>query len=61
MESSVERLVEKRDTVDRHTYLEDPDTRDIVERRFVKRIEAAIDIGTVVVRHEVGAPPASNP
>ena len=61
MESSVERLVEKRDPVDRHTYLEDPDTRDIVERRFVKLIEAAIDIGTVVVRHEIGAPPASNP
>lgn len=61
METSLERLVEKRGAVNRETYLEDPDVRDIVERRFVKLTEAAIEIGTVIVRAEQGAPPESNP
>jgi uncharacterized protein YutE (UPF0331/DUF86 family) len=39
----------------------DSDTRDIVERRFVKLTEASIDIGEELVKYERGEPPASNP
>lgn len=35
--------------------------RNIVERRFVKMTEAAIDIGEELVKHERGSPPKSNP
>ncbi|WP_244661343.1 DUF86 domain-containing protein [Haloferax gibbonsii] len=45
----------------REEYKHDPDTQDIVERRFVKMTEAAIDIGEELVKHERGQPPRSNP
>lgn len=45
----------------REAYRADSDTRDIVERRFVKMTEAAIDIGEELVKHERGSPPTSNP
>lgn len=54
-------LTEKRDAVDRDQYRSNTDVQDIVERRFVKMTEAAIDIGTTLVVHERGEPPASNP
>lgn len=44
----------------RQTYKQDRETRDIVERRFVKMTEAAIDIGQVLLVHETGAPGESN-
>ncbi|WP_436926739.1 type VII toxin-antitoxin system HepT family RNase toxin [Halosimplex amylolyticum] len=61
IEDSIGVLAEKRRQTDRETYKTDPDTRDIVERRFVKTTEAALDIGTVLVVHERGDPPESNP
>lgn len=45
----------------REEYKHDSDTQDIVERRFVKMTEAAIDIGEELVKHERGQPPRSNP
>jgi uncharacterized protein YutE (UPF0331/DUF86 family) len=45
----------------RDEYKSDSDTRDIVERRFVKMTEAAIDIAEELVKHERGQPPESNP
>jgi uncharacterized protein YutE (UPF0331/DUF86 family) len=47
--------------VSRTEYKTNSDTRDIVERRFVKMTEAALDIAEVLVKHERGQPPASNP
>ena len=61
MEDSLGVLSEKRRKLDREAYKNDSDTRDIVERRFVKTTEAAIDIATILVVHERGAPPESNP
>ncbi|ELY37710.1 type VII toxin-antitoxin system HepT family RNase toxin [Natronorubrum tibetense] len=60
IEASIGTLARKQ-SVDLETYYADTDTQDIVERRFVKMTEAAIDIGEVLVKHERGAPPASNP
>ncbi|WP_136590954.1 type VII toxin-antitoxin system HepT family RNase toxin [Salinigranum halophilum] len=45
----------------RDAYKSDSDTQDIVERRFVKMTEAAIDIGEELVKQERGPPPQSNP
>ncbi|MFB6228193.1 MAG: HepT-like ribonuclease domain-containing protein [Halobacteriales archaeon] len=59
IEESLAVLSEKR-TLDRAAYKRDADTRDIVERRFVKAAEAALDTGDVLLRHEHGRPPASN-
>jgi len=61
IEESLGVLSEKRREIDRETYKNDAETRDVVERRFVKTTEAAIDIGTVLIVHERGAPPESNP
>lgn len=61
IEDSLGVLAEKRRQVDRETYKRDSDTRDVVERRFVKTTEAALDIGTVLVIHERDEPPESNP
>lgn len=61
IETSLGILVQKQQTTDREAYKNDPETRDIVERRFVKTTEAAIDIGTVLVVHKRGKPPESNP
>ncbi|MDB2272773.1 DUF86 domain-containing protein [Halorubrum ezzemoulense] len=54
-------VLARKQRVDRADYKTDSDTRDIVERRFVKVTEAAIDIAEEIVRHEQGHPPASNP
>lgn len=42
-------------------YKSNLETRDVVERRFVKMTEAAIDIGKELVKEERGEPPSSNP
>lgn len=61
IDDCVTRLAMIRSTVDRNAYHDDPDTQDIVERRFVKMTEAALDIGTVFIVHERGEPAESNP
>lgn len=60
IEESVGVLVRKQ-RLDREEYKADSETRDIVERRFVKMTEAAIDIAEELVKQERGEPPASNP
>ena len=54
-------VLARKQRVSREDYKSDSDTRDIVERRFVKMTEAAIDIAEELVKHERGQPPASNP
>lgn len=54
-------VLTRKQQVSREDYKADSDTRDIVERRFVKMTEAAIDIAEELVKHERGQPPASNP
>ena len=54
-------ILSRKQRVSREDYKADSDTRDIVERRFVKMTEAAIDIAEELVKHERGQPPASNP
>ncbi|MFB6252709.1 MAG: DUF86 domain-containing protein [Halobellus sp.] len=53
-------VLAQRQYLSREEYKNDSDTRDIVERRFVKMTEAAIDIGEELVKHERGPPPESN-
>lgn len=60
IEASIGTLARKQ-SVSFEAYVTDSDTQDIVERRFVKMTEAAIDIAEVLVKHERGNPPASNP
>jgi uncharacterized protein YutE (UPF0331/DUF86 family) len=54
-------VLARKQQVSREDYTSDSDTRDIVERRFVKMTEAAIDIAEALVKHERSEPPASNP
>lgn len=54
-------VLARKQSLSRDEYFADTDTQDIVERRFVKMTEAAIDIGEELVKHERGSPPASNP
>lgn len=54
-------VLARKQTLDRDAYHADTDAQDIVERRFVKMTEAAIDIAEELVKHERGAPPTSNP
>jgi uncharacterized protein YutE (UPF0331/DUF86 family) len=54
-------VLARKQRVTREAYKADSDTRDIVERRFVKMTEAAIDISEELVKHERGRPPTSNP
>ena len=54
-------VLARKQQVGREDYKADSDTRDIVERRFVKMTEAAIDIAEELVKHERGQPPESNP
>jgi len=42
--------------ISRADYKGDSDTRDIVERRFVKMTEAAIDIAEELVKYDRGQP-----
>lgn len=60
IEVSLSVLSEKQ-TVSRETYRTDRETRDVVERRFVKLTEATLDIARTLVVHERGTPPESNP
>ena len=50
-------ILARKQQVGREDYKADPETRDIVERRFVKMTEAAIDIAEELVKHERGRPP----
>ena len=54
-------VLARKQQVSRDEYKSDSDTQDIVERRFVKMTEAAIDIAEELVKHERGHPPESNP
>ena len=54
-------VLARKQRIGREDYKDDSDTRDIVERRFVKMTEAAIDIAEEIVKHERGQPPESNP
>lgn len=54
-------VLARKQRISREAYKTTPDTQDIVERRFVKLTEASIDIGEVLVKHDRGQPPASNP
>lgn len=54
-------VLARKQRMSRDEYKRDSDTRDIVERRFVKMTEAAIDIAEELVKHERGHPPESNP
>lgn len=54
-------VLARKQSLSREAYRADSDAQDIVERRFVKMTEAAIDIGEELVKHERGSPPASNP
>jgi uncharacterized protein YutE (UPF0331/DUF86 family) len=60
IEESIGTLARKQQ-LSREEYKGDSDTQDIVERRFVKMTEAAIDIGEELVKDERGKPPESNP
>lgn len=60
IEESLGVLADKQST-SRAAFERDSDLRDIVERRFVKVTEAALDIGTAIVTYERGAGPTSNP
>lgn len=60
IETSLSVLAEKQ-SVSRETYRADRETRDVVERRFVKLIEATLDIAKTLVAHEQGSPAESNP
>ena len=60
IEKSIGVLVRKQ-PLGRDEYKADAESRDVVERRFVKMTEAAIDIGEELVKQERGEPPASNP
>jgi uncharacterized protein YutE (UPF0331/DUF86 family) len=60
IEGSLEILARKR-PITREAYRNDRETQDIVERRFVKTTEAALDIAETVAVHETGTRPESNP
>ena len=60
MDESLSVLADKQ-SLSRSAYRTDQATRDIVERRFVKVTEAALDIADTVVGHELGSRPESNP
>jgi len=48
-------------SMSRDAYRDDREARDVVERRFVKATEAALDIASTLVVHERGSVPDSNP
>lgn len=59
IETSLEVLARKR-TVARETDKQDRELQDVVERRFVKMTEAALDIGRVLLVRERGEPGETN-
>lgn len=54
-------VLARKQRISRADYKNDSDTRDIVERRFVKMTEASIDIAEELVKYERDHPPESNP
>jgi uncharacterized protein YutE (UPF0331/DUF86 family) len=60
MEASLAVLAGKQ-SLSRKEFTTDRAARDIVERRFVKLTEAALDIARTLVDHERGVHPDSNP
>ena len=60
IEKSLSVLTAKQ-SMSREAYRADRETRDVVERRFVKLTEATLDIARTLVVHERGSPPESNP
>lgn len=60
IEESLGVLADKR-SLGRSAYKRDREAQDVVERRFVKMTEAALDVGTVLVERERERPPDSNP
>lgn len=60
METSLAILADKQ-ALSAVEYRSNPETRDVVERRFVKLTEAALDIAKTVAVHEQGVRPESNP
>ena len=54
-------LLAEKASLSRAEYVEDRESRDVVERRFVKATEATLDITETVVVHERGSCPESNP
>ena len=54
-------VLARKQQVGREDYKADSDTPDIVERRFVKMTNAAIDIVGELVKQERGQPPERNP
>ena len=60
MEASLSVLVQKQ-SLSRSTYRTDRESRDVVERRFVKLTEATLDIAQTIIAHERGTPAESNP
>ncbi|CCQ36827.1 DUF86 family protein [Natronomonas moolapensis 8.8.11] len=60
IEESLSVLAAKQ-SLSRESYRADRETRDVVERRFVKVTEATLDIARTLVVHERGSPPKSNP
>jgi len=48
-------------SMDREAYERDERTQDVVERRFVKATEAALDVAETLVVHERGTRPETNP
>jgi uncharacterized protein YutE (UPF0331/DUF86 family) len=51
----------QKQSLSRNAYRSDRETRDVVERRFVKLTEATLDIARTLVANERGTPPESNP
>lgn len=60
METSLSVLAEKQ-SLSREAYRTEQETRDVVERRFVKLTEATLDVAQTIVAHERGTPATSNP
>ncbi len=60
MEVSLAVLSDKQ-SLSREEFQADRESRDVVERRFVKLTEATLDIAKTIVVHEKGIPPESNP
>jgi len=60
MEASLGVLADKQ-SLSRNEYVTNRAARDIVERRFVKLTEAALDIARTLAQHERGPQPDSNP
>ena len=52
-------VLTRKQRISRADYKTDSDTRDIVERRFLKMTEAAIDIAEELVKSDRGQPPGS--